>query len=418
MIDGTTPPLTDPALAAVMASVARRLERSGLVASGRLTVPGLTRDARRALSGLLGRPVVGDRVVLDLRELDDIVRVRLGVAGGLVAACEDALARPLVDVAAQRDRERRARNEPIERMRAIVDAWPDGTGWANAWVDEVSRTGLLARAREPGLAAAQATELVALLTLYGAGDPSTRGRRSRTELAAHHCGDAHALDDGSVLAALVLRGLAQCAGEPMPRSARDRRELWAAFDVDTDLVSTTALTLGLQAAGGSLTRRLSLAADAGDPVHLTARNVLHLADAGVRPVRVLVCENPRVLEHAADSRGGTVTMVCTMGRPTTVVTDLLRMLVASGCHLHYHGDFDWPGLAITAGIIATTGAQPWRMAVDDYLDAVAASHGRLRLEGTPTPSPWDPALAEAMEARGLAVHEEALLPGLLQAWDG
>ena len=35
------------------------------------------------------------------------------------------------------------------------------------------------------------------------------------------------------------------------------------------------------------------------------------------------------------------------------------------------------------------------------------------LSGTPAPSPWDPALAPAMQQRGLAIPEEAVAATLL-----
>ena len=109
-------------------------------------------------------------------------------------------------------------------------------------------------------------------------------------------------------------------------------------------------------------------------------------------------------------------MVCTMGNPVIVVVDLLRKLVDAGATLDYHGDFDWPGLAIAARVAEATGARPWRMGADDYLSAVAHARGHLHLEGAPSPSPWDPNLAESMRATNLAVHEEALLPELIQEW--
>ena len=82
--------------------------------------------------------------------------------------------------------------------------------------------------------------------------------------------------------------------------------------------------------------------------------------------------------------------------------------------VRYHGDFDWPGVAI-AGRILAAGAQPWRMGASDCEDAVAAasSADKLPLAGTPGPTPWDPQLAVNMSRIGVAVHEEALLNVLL-----
>jgi uncharacterized protein (TIGR02679 family) len=56
--------------------------------------------------------------------------------------------------------------------------------------------------------------------------------------------------------------------------------------------------------------------------------------------------------------------VCTSGQPALVVLDVLAAL--RGAELRYHGDFDWPGIAIAHRLIATAGVQPWRMTAADY----------------------------------------------------
>ena len=92
----------------------------------------------------------------------------------------------------------------------------------------------------------------------------------------------------------------------------------------------------------------------------------------------------------------------------------LRRLVDAGVTVRYHGDFDWPGVAIAARMFAG-GLMPWRMGADDYRDAVAAlsPDARLALTGSPNPTPWDPALEDTMRRRNSAVHEEMLLSTLL-----
>jgi uncharacterized protein (TIGR02679 family) len=93
---------------------------------------------------------------------------------------------------------------------------------------------------------------------------------------------------------------------------------------------------------------------------------------------------------------------------------LLRALHEAGAGLAYHGDFDWHGMRIAAGIFGHFPARPWRFRAGDYLAAIAARANGLRpLEGRPAPTPWDPALSEAMTAAGLVVEEEAVLAELL-----
>jgi uncharacterized protein DUF2399 len=55
------------------------------------------------------------------------------------------------------------------------------------------------------------------------------------------------------------------------------------------------------------------------------------------------------------------------------------------------------------------------MTAEDYTVAVAAldADHAIALTGRPVPTPWDPALATAMSAQGLAVHEEFVLSDLL-----
>ncbi|WP_267881538.1 DUF2399 domain-containing protein [Streptomyces sp. NRRL WC-3725] len=51
----------------------------------------------------------------------------------------------------------------------------------------------------------------------------------------------------------------------------------------------------------------------------------------------------------------------------------------------YHGDFDWPGIALANRIIHRYGVQPWRMGAEEYEHLAARSHAegipQLPLEG-------------------------------------
>jgi uncharacterized protein (TIGR02679 family) len=126
---------------------------------------------------------------------------------------------------------------------------------------------------------------------------------------------------------------------------------------------------------------------------------------------VFVCENPRVLEAIAERGLAGIAIVRTSGRSTLVVLEVLRRLAESGAHIRYHGDFDWPGIAMVNQLVALFGAQPWRMSADDYLDSPA----RLPLVGSEVAPAWDADLGAAMRHRDLAVHEEAVLGELLDS---
>lgn len=149
---------------------------------------------------------------------------------------------------------------------------------------------------------------------------------------------------------------------------------------------------------------------------------------GVRPSppdrRVHVCENPTIIEVVAArwAQQGAATaegaapraaevgpvLVCTSGQPSTAVVELLQVLTAAGARVHYHGDFDWPGLRIARSLGAHVDWEPWRYGAADNRAAVERGELSRALSGPPAPSPWDPRLAAVMSDHGLAVEEEAV----------
>jgi uncharacterized protein (TIGR02679 family) len=139
--------------------------------------------------------------------------------------------------------------------------------------------------------------------------------------------------------------------------------------------------------------------------HLTTRE-LRVHDVALAPAGTVgfACENPQVLQAAA-AAGAQVPVICTSGNPAAAGLMLLSRLP-----VRYHGDFDWPGVAIARRLFAA-GAVPWRMASSDYLAAVAGIDPsvRLPLTGAAEPTPWDEDLVVAMRRTNVAVHEEALL---------
>ena len=125
---------------------------------------------------------------------------------------------------------------------------------------------------------------------------------------------------------------------------------------------------------------------------------------------------PPTVEAAAEARCGGV-LVCTSGSASTVVLELLDTLAAAGLRLRYHGDFDWPGIALANRIIRRYSALPWRMAAEDYeqLAAHARNQGSpgLPLAGAPVEASWDADLAAAMTVLNVALHEESALDRLV-----
>jgi uncharacterized protein (TIGR02679 family) len=198
-------------------------------------------------------------------------------------------------------------------------------------------------------------------------------------------------------------------GTEMPR-----RELLAKVGIIADDVSTPVLVLNVRAASsGLLATTLNRYADAGEPLHVTGRQ-LQREDIrfATPPDRVVfACENPTVLAAAADALGAECRpLICTSGQTRTAARELFRAFRATGARVRYHGDFDWPGITIARGLYGREGAEPWRMQTSDYLDGPEGPP----LQGGPVETPWDATLAPAMVARGRAVHEEAVLAELLR----
>jgi uncharacterized protein (TIGR02679 family) len=393
----------------VWAQLADRLERNGLQARGRILVNELNRSERHALGGLLGRVLASGTCRVDLSSLDERLRGRSDQ--GLVEAAERVLGRSLVDRPSQRQARGEQREAPFGAARSWLEQHPDQVHqWSEVWLAALRRDGLLIR--DPDSSGLMLRALSVLATCLE--DPS-RPSLSRTELAAAATHDAHALDDDRRLSQLVLRALALRVDRPAPTSASERRDIWESVGVTADSVSTTCLTLGLGVLDGwAGALRYQLAADSGDPIHVTwwdLRRGLQMASGQ----DVFVCENPRVLEAIAERGLDGIAVVCTSGRSTLVVLEVLRRLSGSFAHIRYHGDFDWPGLAMTNQLVAMFDVEPWRMSADDYLESPAC----LPLLGSEVSPAWDAELGAAMCHRGLAVHEEAVLGPLLDSlWPG
>ncbi|WP_225882099.1 TIGR02679 family protein [Streptomyces aureocirculatus] len=408
--------LSQPALTRLWTAVRRRLEGNGLEATGTLGLRDLTPEERQALSLLLARPVTRPGATIRLSELDQ--RLRATAAGrGLVGVLGE-LGPPLTDRRAARTAVRTQRNELWSAAEAALSATClADEAWAEQWLDEARRGGAVARQPSDAAAATlhQAIQILSLLFAHGAAFTWGRG-----ELAIRFTGSAHGLDDDTLLSRLVLRGIARAHGIAFPGDAAGRRALWRAASVTPDEVSSTVLTYGLRPTGTSWREAaLRERADHFTETHLTLRELRALGLDLPPRTRIHVCENPRIVEAAADARC-TRPLVCTSGSAATVVVTLLDMLMRSGsrCTLTYHGDFDWPGITLANRIMARYDAHPWRMCADDY-DRLAAhtqllGMPQLALAGPRVEADWDPGLAPAMEALGVALHEESAVDLLLE----
>lgn len=355
------------------------------------TLTRLTAHERTALAGLLGR-ARSDAASMRISHTEiDRALQRAGLAPDLRAALE-ALDGPIVDHGARRERDRRA------WAGVFADLAPGAL--ANA-VEDSALQGVVKRLAENDPARGRnlltdAQRVLGELPAHGI---------SRSRLAAYTLDDAHGLDQGRPVATILRRALDPAGA--LPRM----RDVWATQGVLVSALAKPVAVLNLAASGdGPTDRILEPARRNGEPLHLSLRALLQHPPDWRHGQQVFVCENPDVLAAAADELGAvSPPMVCLDGQLSAAPRTLLDQLQAADCRFAYHGDFDWPGVRIANGIFARYHARPWRFSADDYRPRAGPG-----LQGGPVEAIWDPALAARMHATGLAVHEEAQLPELLQ----
>ena len=234
------------------------------------------------------------------------------------------------------------------------------------------------------------------------------------ELAATITGDTKALNHGTALATLVLRALAFRLGAERPKTTEERRDLWDRSGIIVDDLASRVLVLNLPADGGGLGEWLTSARARGIPFYVTLHQLVTMP-VTVHPHQLVrACENPAVLRRAAAELGADAQpLICTEGQPSTAFHRLAAAVAKAGGELSYHGDFDWPGIAIATAIIIRHNAHPWRLTAADYEIAIGRGADYLNLVGTPQPTPWDPSLATSMAAYGRVVFEESVADQLI-----
>jgi uncharacterized protein (TIGR02679 family) len=383
----------------------RSLERTGGSLTATVTVRQPDDAERKAIIGVTGqyRPEAAIQIAVRLSDLDAAVRETTGE--GLTALLE-RIGPPLRDRPADR---RRLADGREATVRSLEKSFLNHQGWYRAWLTEIAADGTLTRLVNAADAdrAGQAARVLEAIE-----------RRSEpvqlAELAAATTGDTKALNHGTTLATLVLRALALRGGVGRPGTTEQRRELWDACGVIVDDLASRVLVLNLAAAGDGLGEWLTDAAARGVPFYVTLQQLVALPIAPSAGATVHVCENPAVLRRAAAELGPrSRPLICAEGQPSTAFHRLVAAVTKGGGSLRYHGDFDWPGIAIATAVIRRHHATPWRMAAADYQAAIADDADHIRLSGAPQPTPWDPPLAAAMSAAGRAVYEESVADPLI-----
>ena len=377
------------ALAALRKRLRQRYEGGAPTAVVRLGA--LNEAEHAALAALAGRPARYVRSMqIDVAEIDAAL-ARAGLATSLRDALEQ-LDGPIIDGAAERLRVRSHWEQVVESCEHAG---------LRATLQTSTGLGLLKRlgARRPETGARLVREADQVLRLLPA------AAMPRAQLAVTALGDAHALDAGTRVGTLVLMALRH--GAAADDDGERVRDVWASAGVLVNELARPALALNLPGPTG---------ADPGEPAYLSMRRLLRSPPAWTITGRpVFVCENPNLLAIAADQLGPRCApLVCTDGMPAAAQRVLLTQLRAAGATLHYHGDFDWPGLRIGNQLVGEHDARPWRFSAADYRAAlVGAPRPGRRLDDAAVRALWDDALAGAMLAERLAIDEEAIAEVLL-----
>ena len=378
---------TDRAADAAAAALPEELP-DGLLRWAALPGPAATLLAARRL---LEAGTSGDRVTVGERlhgpDRDQVGRL-LGLTwatstkpvtlGLLRAACArsgvqlpdllEATGGPLRDLRA----EKQATNDEHEHRRVHTRTVLAGALGADELVELVMSRRWLGPARDPHVPtrAESLGRLLAALPASGAllatvaqdvfGDPHALDRdqllgRAAARIVAAQT--AHSL--GMVGAAELLK-----AADSACATAAGWRSAWAGVGVTCDQLSSMVLTLNLPLpAGDPAQALLAVGAAHGEPLWLTARALrrLSLPVGTLTGLVVRVCENPSVVEAAADALGTRCpALLCTYGRPSTAAWALLRALRQGGADFLVSADRDDTGNSIAAELLVQLPeARPW-----------------------------------------------------------
>jgi uncharacterized protein (TIGR02679 family) len=289
-----------------------------------------------------------------------------------VTALQAALADRGTSIAALLEAQRPLRDRKAERTEALTRAEAEHaealTTIRSAGIDVEIASQVLARRGVPRAGSGRLQPFVKSVTRTwnALPRPTSERRIALSVLAGQLFQDTHALDRSTALGRAVARLALLTTNHDAPdfgsiAHADTWRSAWDTVGVDIDTVSSTVLVLNLPITGDAPAVLLTQAAGP-EPVWLTLRSL----DGRWRPSDVLthvwVCENPSVLEAAADQLGPACPpLVCTFGRPSAAGIHLLRGLGKHGVHAHVRADDDRTGQSIVAQLLSEIpNARPWR----------------------------------------------------------
>ena len=361
-----------------------------------VTFADLTEPQRQALADLLSLPRLPQTTfIVQVQTLDQL----LLDSDAAMNSCQlaEALCGPIVNRPEHNRMARQAKEQLWERLQQAAG------GRLAGWIQHLRTSGLATRA---ATAAGQPVEQLVTQALVVTQLLPADGI-ALAALAERVTRDPHGLDRGRPLRTLVLHAILQLTGEPphLPASAAAQRALLETVGVYADSLSTDVLVLGLRAVGDShVDRLLNEAAAAGEPVRLTLRMLRRAPPMLDRSLRLLsVCENPSVVETAAERLGATsAPLVCTDGMPRTAVMRLLHHARDHRLAIRTSADFDPAGLHITNFLAREVDANPWRYTAQEYRRILAdhADRDPIRFSGALPSCVLDPDLTVEMRQPG------------------
>lgn len=354
--------VADPALDRAILAARDKREQRGAGGDGRLVVADLSAEEALALDGLLftsrRKPVLpGTTVRVALSEFEAALsscgldpRVEYERVGG----------RSLRDLPAERAAQQARRSE--FRSWVMTHAEVVARPAVAAWFEQAMRQGRVHEGMRP--LAEQALRILAALP---GGQTVQRGVLAARTLG----GDPHALDVGTPLHGLTVSLLAAAAGVGDEASPR---EVWAAWNVLVDPVSSNVAVLNLPLSGDGPAAAVAHAVR-GTHVLLTYGQLAASELSWPAGAPCFSCENPAVL-IAAEQRLGAACppLVCTAGRPSDAVRRLFSIVQRAGVRPRHHGDFDEAGVQIFRDLEDCYGALPWRFDVR----ALCTARGQAR----------------------------------------
>jgi uncharacterized protein (TIGR02679 family) len=402
------------ALVSLRKRLRQRYERGAVDGLARFRIANLGADEHAALAALGGRSVRFSRSMqVDVEAIDAALR-QSGIASSLRDALEQ-IDGPIIHAET-------ARLQATAAWSRVVSA-AGHPGFAQ-FLQAPAGIGLLKRLSRGDHA--RAIQLCGSVDAVLAVLPANG--MTRAQLAARTLGDAHALDGGRAVAALVLAvwrivispdrdvetlpDVEDDAGSRRDSGAERARDTWAKAGVLVNELARPALFLNLPVSGDA-----SLAGMSGEPSYASLRCLVRSPPCwNVAGRDVFVCENPNLLAIAADKLGiDCAPIMCTDGMPAAAQRMLLTQLAKGGARLRYHGDFDWPGLRIGNHVVREYGAVSWRYGAADYAAGVAAApRPGHPLDGPEVVAAWDDLLAPAMRTHRLSIAEESVAESLLR----